>query len=75
MVPEGRALASQLYMTTVIREADGTITSSPAIYLWNQRNLVTGTGDSATVDELLTNNVTPAWDQFQIPPVPPVVVK
>lgn len=67
--------ASQLYMTTVIREEDGTITSSPAIYLWNQRNLVTGTGNSAAVTELLTNNVTPAWDEFQIPPVPPVVVK
>lgn len=67
--------ASQLYMTTVIREDDGTITSSPAIYLWNQRNLVTGSGNSAEISELLTNNVTPAWDQFQIPPVPPVVVK
>jgi len=67
--------ASQLYMSTVIREADGTITSGPAIYLWNQRNLVTGTGASASIDELLTNNVTPAWDEFKIPPVPPVVVK
>lgn len=67
--------ASQLYMTTIIREADGSITSGPAIYLWNQRNLVSGTGNSASVSELLTNNVTPAWDQFQIPPVPPVVVK
>jgi len=67
--------ASQLYMTTVIREADGSITSGPAIYLWNQRNLVSGAGDSASVSPLLTNNVTPAWDEFQIPPVPPVVVK
>jgi len=67
--------ASQLYMTTVIQEADGSITSGPAIYLWNQRNLVTGSGNSASVSELLTNNVTPAWDQFQIPPVPPVVIK
>jgi hypothetical protein len=67
--------ASQLYMTTVIVEEDGSITSGPAIYLWNQRNLVTGTGSSAEVSELLTNNVTPAWDEFQIPPVPPVVVK
>lgn len=24
---------------------------------------------------LLTNNVTPAWDEFKLPPVPPVVVK
>lgn len=67
--------ASQLYMTTVIREADGSITSGAAIYLWNQRNLVTGGGDAATVSPLLTNNVTPAWDEFKIPPVPPIVVK
>lgn len=67
--------ASQLYMTTIVKKADGTIASSPAIYLWNQRNLVQGEGDSATVTELLTNNVTPAWDEFKIPPVPPVVVR
>lgn len=67
--------ASQLYMTTILRHADGTIQSSPAIYLWNQRNLVTGSGNSAQVSELLTNNVTPAWDEFKIPPVPPVIIK
>jgi len=67
--------ASQLYMTTIVKNADGSITSSPAIYLWNQRNLVAGQGDSATVSELLTNNVTPAWDEFKIPPVPPVEVR
>lgn len=67
--------ASQLYMTTIIVEANGTVTSSPAIYLWNQRNWVEGEGDAATISELLTNNVTPAWDEFKIPPVPPVTVK
>jgi hypothetical protein len=67
--------ASQLYITTVIKEADGSITSGAGIYLWNQRNLVSGTGDAASQSELLTNNVTPAWDQFKIPPVPTVVVK
>ncbi len=73
---EGRTSpASQLYMTTVIREADGSITSGSAIYLWNQRNLVQSEGDSATVSELLTNNVTPAWDQFRIPPVPDVIIR
>jgi hypothetical protein len=67
--------ASQLYITTVIKEADGSVTSGAAIYLWNQRNLVEGEGASAAITELLTNNVTPAWDQFKIPPVPPVVVR
>jgi len=36
---------------------------------------VAGQGDSATVSELLTNNVTPAWDEFKIPPVPLVEVR
>jgi hypothetical protein len=67
--------ASQLYITTVIKEADGSVTSGAGIYLWNQRNLVEGQGDAAAITQLLTNNVTPAWDQFKIPPVPPVVVK
>jgi hypothetical protein len=67
--------ASQLYMTTIVKGADGSVQSFPAIYLWNQRNLVEGTGDQAKASELLTNNVTPAWDEFQIPPVPPVVVR
>ncbi len=67
--------ASQLYVTTVVKHADGTIDSFPAIYLWNQTNLVEGTGDAATISKLATNNVTPAWDEFKIPPVPPVTVK
>lgn len=62
-------------MTTIIKRADGSIVSSPAIYLWNQRSLVQGSGADASITELLTNNVTPAWDEFKIPPVPPVVVK
>jgi hypothetical protein len=77
-IPRGqdrKSPASQLYMTTIIKRADGSIVSSPAIYLWNQRSLVQGSGPDASVSELLTNNVTPAWDEFKIPPVPPVVVK
>ncbi|HSC87499.1 MAG TPA: hypothetical protein VLC09_09530 [Polyangiaceae bacterium] len=66
--------ASQLYVATIVRHADGRIESFPAVYLWNQRNLVEGTGDAATQVELLTNNVTPAWDEFKIPPVPPIAV-
>jgi hypothetical protein len=34
----------------------GKVTTYPAIYLWNQ--------------EETSNNLTPAWDEFQIPPVP-----
>ncbi|NUP12531.1 MAG: hypothetical protein HOW73_41330 [Polyangiaceae bacterium] len=46
----------QLYITAVVK--DGTnITTYPALYLWNQPP-----GE---------NNHTPAWDVFEIPPVPP----
>ena len=48
--------SSQLYMTAVVRSDDGKIETYPAVYLWNQ--------DPAT------SNLTPAWDQFKIPPVP-----
>lgn len=64
--------ASQLYMTTIIKHANGEIESSPAIYLWNQRVLVDEEGNPSALE---TNNVTPAWDTFKIPPVPPVVVR
>lgn len=48
--------ASQLYMATVVRDdASGKLTTYPAVYLWNQ-----------APD---TSNLTPAWDEFQIPPV------
>lgn len=50
--------ASQLYMASIVRDtATGDITTYPAIYLWNQ-----------TTD---TSNLTPAWDDFLIPPAPP----
>jgi hypothetical protein len=64
--------ASQLYMATVVKNADGSLETYPAIYLWNQRNLVDKEGN---VTQLGTNNVTPAWDQFKIPPVPPIIIK
>ncbi len=69
--PEGSP-ASQLYMATVVRNSDGSIESFPAIYLWNQRNLADAEGN---VTDLMTNNVTPAWDEFKIPPVPPVIIR
>jgi hypothetical protein len=48
--------ASQLYITGIVVEG-GKITTYPGVYLWNQ-----------PAD---TSNNTPAWDAFQIPPVPP----
>ncbi len=46
----------QLYVTAVVKEGS-TLTTYPALYLWNQPP-----GE---------NNHTPAWDVFEIPPVPP----
>jgi hypothetical protein len=48
-------LYSRLYMAAFTVES-GKVTTYPAVYLWNQ-------------DET-SNNLTPAWDEFRIPPVP-----
>ena len=65
--------ASQLYMAPVVENADGTLTTYPAVYLWNQQNLVNGSGVDAQVSELKTSNLTPAWDEFVVPPVTVVI--
>jgi hypothetical protein len=46
----------QLYVTALVKQG-GNLTTYPALYLWNQPP-----GE---------NNHTPAWDVFEIPPVPP----
>jgi hypothetical protein len=50
------SLYSRLYMAAFTVEG-GKVTTYPAVYLWNQ-------------DEK-SNNLTPAWDEFKIPDVPP----
>jgi hypothetical protein len=45
----------QLYITSIIQAADGTLKTHGALYLWNQ---------PATEE-----NHTPAWDTFQVPPI------
>jgi len=58
--------SSQLYMAgVVVDDATGAITSYPAVYLWNQNRVVVG-GMATTIQ---SSNLTPAWDEFQIPPV------
>jgi hypothetical protein len=62
--------SSQLYMATiVVDDATGAVETRPAIYLWNQNIQV----DPATGNAVLahTSNLTPAWDDFTIAPVPP----
>jgi hypothetical protein len=51
----GRA---QLYVTVIVSDGK-TLTTYPALYLWNQPPL--------------EGNHTPAWDNFQIPPVPAMI--
>ncbi len=64
--------SSQLYMSVVEHDpATGETVSYAPIYLWNQNYLATGPD---TYEELKTANLTPAWEDFSIPPVPPVVV-
>jgi hypothetical protein len=70
--------ASQLYMAAIVDDGTNPPVTYPAIYLWNQRNLVKGgdaMGNGATVTDVKTTNVTPAWNEFQIPPVPPADIK
>jgi hypothetical protein len=69
--------ASQLYLTAIVEDdATHAIETYPAIYMWNQQNLVTQVGDAApTTQAVLSNNVTPAWNEFQIPPVPPADIR
>jgi hypothetical protein len=62
--------SSQLYMAPIVVDAGGNVTTYPAVYLWNQNFLVDGAGN-VTVQP--TSNLTPAWDDFSIPPVPPVI--
>ena len=63
--------SSQLYMAPiVVDDATQAITTYPAIYLWNQNVLVDVATGTSTVSN--TSNLTPAWDNFSIPPVPPV---
>jgi hypothetical protein len=63
--------SAQLYMAPiVVDEATQAITTYPAIYLWNQNIVVDPLGQAVIQD---TSNLTPAWDDFSIPEVPPTL--
>jgi hypothetical protein len=46
---------AQLYVTGIVRDAAGNLTTTPALYLWNQ--------------PAADGNHTPSWDDFAIPPI------
>jgi hypothetical protein len=66
--------ASELFLAALKIDAQGNVTDYPAIYLWNQASLVTTdpVAMTSTVTQAPGLNLTPAWKDFQIPPVPPV---
>jgi hypothetical protein len=65
--PPVLANSSQLYMTSVVvDDATGEVTTYPAIYVYNQNSLVNANG---AVASLRASNLTPAWDEFILPPV------
>jgi hypothetical protein len=57
--------SSQLYMAGVVVDEAGTVTSYPAVYLWNQNRVVV----AQTATTIQSSALTPAWDEFKIPPV------
>jgi hypothetical protein len=72
----GNAPASQLYLATMVEHPDGSVQSFPAMYLWNQGFLITNADPSnPTIAPIQTSNLTPAFDEFLIPPRPPVIVR
>lgn len=63
--------SAQLYMAAiVVDDVTQAITTYPAVYLWNQNISVNAQGEATIVP---TSNLTPAWDDFSIPPVPPIL--
>jgi len=69
--------ASELFLAAIKIDAQGNVTDYPAIYLWNQASLIStdATSMMSSVTQSPGLNLTPAWKDFQIPPVPPVIVK
>ena len=63
--------SAQLYMAAiVVDDATKAVTTYPAVYLWNQNTTVDANGEGHIEP---TSNLTPAWDDFSIPPVPVVI--
>ena len=68
--------ASQLYMATIVEQPDGELETYPAMYLWNQSfEIVDPDANPPLVAPVQTSNLTPAFDEFLIPPRPPVIVR
>lgn len=59
--------STQLYLTTlVVDDTTGTVTSYPAIYLWNQNRTPVPDGSSVALQYA---NMNPVWGSTQPPPL------
>jgi hypothetical protein len=59
--------SSQLYMASiVVDDVTGDVTTYPAIYIYNQNTRVNANG---VAQPRQTSNLTPAWDEFILPPI------
>jgi hypothetical protein len=56
---------SQLYLTAIVDDGTGHLTTYPAVYIWNQPTT------SAASPGSNQSNHTPLWDVVSIPPSPP----
>ncbi len=61
--------SSQLYLAAIVVDnTTNEITSYPAVYLWNQNR----TPNNGMASDLQYSNLTPAWDPFELPPLPSI---
>ena len=62
----GMVPTSQLYVTALVDDGSGTLTTYPALYIWNQPSTYTGT---QSYNGSHQSNHTPTWEVVDIPPV------
>jgi len=69
---KGLSQSSQLYLAAVVVDDSGTVTTYPAVYIWNQNR--TPAANGAMAAGLQYSNLTPAWDPIDLPDlaIPPV---
>ncbi|MES1177085.1 MAG: hypothetical protein ABUL62_22380 [Myxococcales bacterium] len=64
---KGTSSSSQLYLAAVVvDDATQTVTTYPAVYIWNQNRTPAAGGMAAG---LKYSNLTPAWDPIALPPL------
>jgi hypothetical protein len=61
----GQVPTSQLYVTAIVDDGSGNLTTYPALYIWNQPTTYTGTQSYNGSNQ---SNHTPTWEVVDIPP-------